>query len=49
MQGKYTQMVELRREEESRQQRIIEVRKDVAAAELEFKNLPPYDLQRMKL
>ena len=43
MQGKYTRMEELRREEESRQQRIIKMKEDLAAAELEFENLPPYE------
>ncbi|KAA8515642.1 hypothetical protein F0562_018747 [Nyssa sinensis] len=41
--GKYDEMEELRRQEESRQQRISKAREDLVAAELELANLPPYE------
>ncbi|XP_057977926.1 structural maintenance of chromosomes protein 5 isoform X2 [Malania oleifera] len=43
VQGKYNEMEELRRQEESRQQRITKAKEDVAAAELELANLPSYE------
>ncbi|XP_056692148.1 structural maintenance of chromosomes protein 5 isoform X2 [Spinacia oleracea] len=44
--GKYKDMEELKRHEESRQQRILEARDDLAAAELGLANLPPYEPPR---
>ncbi|XP_068328844.1 structural maintenance of chromosomes protein 5 isoform X2 [Pyrus communis] len=39
---KYNEMEELKKQEESRQQRISKAKKDLAAAELELENLTPY-------
>ena len=36
-------MEDLRRQEESRQQRILKAKGDLAAAELELQNLPSYE------
>ena len=36
-------MEELRKQEESRQQRIIKAKEGLAAAEAELENLPPYE------
>ncbi|KAM5552127.1 structural maintenance of chromosomes protein 5 [Rosa sericea] len=41
VQGKYKQMEDSRREEESRQQEILRGKEDLAAAERELENLPP--------
>ncbi|XP_077240474.1 structural maintenance of chromosomes 5 [Tasmannia lanceolata] len=41
--AKYDEMVELTRQEETRQQRISRAKEDLAAAELELANLPFYD------
>ncbi|KAF6158541.1 hypothetical protein GIB67_040055 [Kingdonia uniflora] len=41
--AKYDEMEELRRQEESRQQRISTAKEDLAAAELELANLPVYE------
>lgn len=41
--GKYNEMEELRRQEESRQQRISKAKEDLVAAELELASLPPYE------
>lgn len=41
--GKYKEVQELRHQEESRQQRICKAKEDLAAAELELSNLPPYE------
>ncbi|KAB1224969.1 Structural maintenance of chromosomes protein 5 [Morella rubra] len=41
--GKYNEMEDLRRQEESRQQRILKAKEDLAAAEQEFENLPLYE------
>lgn len=43
MQGKYNEMEELRRQEESRQHRISRAKVDLSAAEAELANLPPYE------
>ncbi|PIN23636.1 Structural maintenance of chromosome protein SMC5/Spr18, SMC superfamily [Handroanthus impetiginosus] len=43
IQGKYNEMEDLRRQEESRQQRISKAKQDLAAAEAELANLPPYE------
>lgn len=43
LRGKYQEMEELRRQEESRQQRILRAKEDLAAAEVEFENLPLYE------
>ncbi|XP_061366139.1 structural maintenance of chromosomes protein 5-like [Gastrolobium bilobum] len=53
LRGKYKDMEELRRHEETRQQRLRKAREELAAAELELENLPPYEppkeeLQRLK-
>ncbi|KAL2936152.1 Structural maintenance of chromosomes protein 5 [Bienertia sinuspersici] len=44
--GKYKDMEELKRQEESRQQRILKDREDLAAAELELANFPPFEPPR---
>ncbi|KAK2386251.1 structural maintenance of chromosomes protein [Trifolium repens] len=41
-QGKYKEMDELMRQEETRQQKFINAREELAAAELELKNLDPF-------
>ncbi|KAF3957734.1 hypothetical protein CMV_017286 [Castanea mollissima] len=41
--GKYKEMEDLKKQEEYRQQRIIKAKQDLAAAEAEFENLPPYE------
>ncbi|KAL4600948.1 hypothetical protein ACB092_11G236600 [Castanea dentata] len=41
--GKYKEMDDLQKQEESRQQRIIKAKRDLAAAEAELENLPPYE------
>ncbi|OVA00848.1 RecF/RecN/SMC [Macleaya cordata] len=41
--GKYEEMEELRRQEESRQQRISRAKEELAAAELELSNLPVFE------
>ncbi|KAK3006360.1 hypothetical protein RJ639_016613 [Escallonia herrerae] len=41
--GKYKEMEELRRQEQSRQERISRAREDLKAAELELANLPAYE------
>ncbi|KAI4333084.1 hypothetical protein L6164_017934 [Bauhinia variegata] len=41
--GKYKDMEELRRQEETRQQRIFKTKEELAAAELELQNLPHYE------
>ncbi|PIA53697.1 hypothetical protein AQUCO_00900346v1 [Aquilegia coerulea] len=41
--GRYKEMEELRRQEESRQQRISNAKKDLASAEIELANLPIYE------
>ncbi|KAF8398367.1 hypothetical protein HHK36_017294 [Tetracentron sinense] len=41
--GKYNEMQELRRQEESRQERISRAKEDLAAAESELANLPIYE------
>ncbi|XP_031264641.1 structural maintenance of chromosomes protein 5 isoform X1 [Pistacia vera] len=43
VQGKYKEMEDLRRQEQSRQQRILKAKEDVAAAELDLQNLPAYE------
>ncbi|KAL2461210.1 Structural maintenance of chromosomes protein 5 [Abeliophyllum distichum] len=49
MQGKYNEMEELRRQEESRQQRISRAKEDLAAAEAELAKLPPYEPPKHKM
>lgn len=44
--GKYKEMEDLKREEESRQQRILKAKEDLAAAELELASLPPFEPPR---
>ncbi|XP_020532841.1 structural maintenance of chromosomes protein 5 isoform X2 [Jatropha curcas] len=43
LQGKYSEMEDLRSQEESRQQRIIKAKEDLAAAEIELETLPIYE------
>ncbi|KAK1293175.1 hypothetical protein QJS10_CPB17g01860 [Acorus calamus] len=47
--GKYTEMEELRKQDESRQQRITRAREDLVAAELELSNQPLYDPPRNEI
>ncbi|KAK4488605.1 hypothetical protein RD792_004371 [Penstemon davidsonii] len=49
IQGKYKEIEELRRQEESRQLRISKAKDDLAAAEVELENLPPYVPPTQKL
>jgi len=42
LQGKYKEMEELRRQEETRQQKLVKAREELAIAELELQNLPSY-------
>lgn len=41
--GKYKEMGDLKKEEETRQQRIIKAKEDLAIAEAELRNLPVYE------
>ncbi|XP_062115541.1 structural maintenance of chromosomes protein 5 isoform X2 [Humulus lupulus] len=43
VQGSYEAMENLKRDEESRQQRILKAKEELAAAELELENMPPYE------
>ncbi|GAV75400.1 SMC_N domain-containing protein [Cephalotus follicularis] len=43
VQGKYKEMEDLRRQEETRQQKILKAKEDLSAAELELLNLPLYE------
>ncbi|GLT36064.1 hypothetical protein SLA2020_104690 [Shorea laevis] len=43
VQGKYKEMEDLRRQEESRQQRILKAKEELAAAEQNLKNLPDFE------
>lgn len=43
MQGKYTEMKELKSQEESRKQRIIKAKEELLAAEKELAEYPPYE------
>ncbi|KAK6804043.1 hypothetical protein RDI58_001827 [Solanum bulbocastanum] len=47
--GKYKEMEDLRKQEESRQRRISKAQEDLSAAELELANLPPYEPPRDKI
>lgn len=49
MKGKYKDMEELERQENSRQERIAKAEKDLANAELELENLPPFEPPRDKV
>ncbi|KAI3445060.1 hypothetical protein Pfo_001725 [Paulownia fortunei] len=49
IQGKYNEVEDLRLQEESRQQRISKAKEDLAAAEAEFANLPPYEPPKHKM
>lgn len=42
-------MDDLRRQEESRQQRLCKAKEDLAAAETEVANLPPYEPPKDKM
>lgn len=44
--GKYREMEELWQHEKSRQQRILKAKEDLATAELELQNLPPYEVPK---
>ncbi|KAK7369640.1 hypothetical protein VNO80_11682 [Phaseolus coccineus] len=53
LQGKYKEMEELRRQEETRQQKLVKAREELAIAEHELENLPSYvppkdELQRLR-
>ena len=41
--GKYNELEELKRQEESRQQRISRAKEELIAAEVELTNLPSYE------
>ena len=43
MRKKYKEMEDLRKQEESCQQRIIKAKENLAVAEAELENLPPYE------
>lgn len=43
MRGKFKEMEELRRQEQSRKVRISKAKEDLVAAELELANLPRYE------
>ncbi|KAL5827330.1 hypothetical protein ACOSQ3_019161 [Xanthoceras sorbifolium] len=43
VQGKYKEMEDLRRQEQSHQQRILKAKEDLAADELDLQNLPAYE------
>lgn len=47
--GKYKEMEDLRKQEESRQRRISKAQEDLSAAELELANLPSYEPPRGKI
>ncbi|KAK9700291.1 hypothetical protein RND81_08G229800 [Saponaria officinalis] len=47
--GKYKEMEELKKQGESRRQRILKAREDLAAFEHELANLPPYEPPRDEL
>ncbi|KAK4379719.1 hypothetical protein RND71_001581 [Anisodus tanguticus] len=47
--GKYKEMEDLRKQEESRQRRISKAQEDLRVAELELANLPPYEPPRDKI
>ncbi|KAL0425656.1 UNVERIFIED_CONTAM: Structural maintenance of chromosomes protein 5 [Sesamum radiatum] len=49
IQGKYNEVEDLRRQEESRQQRISKAKEDLATAEAELANLPPYEPPKHKM
>lgn len=49
MRGKFKEMEGLRRQEQSRQERILKAREDLAAAETEFANLPHCEPPKDKL
>ncbi|TXG55854.1 hypothetical protein EZV62_017167 [Acer yangbiense] len=49
VQGKYKEMEDLRRQEQSRQQRILKAREDLAAAESDLLNLPAYEPPKSEL
>ncbi|KAL2330753.1 hypothetical protein Fmac_018334 [Flemingia macrophylla] len=42
LQGKYTEMEELRRQEETKQQKLVKFREELASAELELEEMPPF-------
>ncbi|XP_057990158.1 structural maintenance of chromosomes protein 5-like [Hevea brasiliensis] len=46
LEGKYSEMEDLKRQEEFCQQRILKAKEELAAAEIELQNLPNYDSPR---
>ncbi|KAK4414494.1 Structural maintenance of chromosomes protein 5 [Sesamum alatum] len=49
VQGKYNEVEDLRRQEDSRQRRISKAKEDLATAEAELANLPPYEPPKHKM
>ncbi|CAA0808920.1 Structural maintenance of chromosomes protein 5 [Striga hermonthica] len=49
VQGAYDEVDDLRHQEESRQLRICKAKEDLAAAEAELRNFPPYEPPRQKM
>lgn len=49
MRGKFKEMEGLRRQEQSRQERIVKAKEDLAVAESELANLPHYEPPKDKL
>ncbi|XP_058203273.1 structural maintenance of chromosomes protein 5 [Rhododendron vialii] len=47
--SKYSEMEELKRQEESRQQRILRAKEELISAEVELANLPPYETPKNEL
>lgn len=47
--GKYNEMDDFKKQEESRQLRISKAQEDLRTAELELANLPPYEPPRDKI
>lgn len=49
MRGKFKEMEGLKRQEQSRQERIFKAKEDLAVVESEFANLPHYEPPKDKL
>lgn len=47
--SKYNEIEELKRQEESRQQRILRAKEELISAEEELANLPPYEPPKNEL
>lgn len=43
VQGKYKEMDDLKKQEQTQKQRILKAREDLAAAELDLQNLPAFE------